>query len=996
MDHRMASKIKRRKKEMMDSDKQNNRAAISKYRSAVRQAILNHQNGCNSSFFEDKIIKNEPIKTTGPFAGYTALHIACMDGDIELVEVLVENYHANVNAVADDGSQPIHLACLFEREMSGILIDILLRAGANVNAEIEQKLFEKYFSRKRWCSDFGNKMTLLTFAILHDINAVFVLSLIRGKANLKVKSLENKTLLMYAIENEDISIALSLIEEVKDHEWINARDSGGYPATHYILNPKNLENNRYLDNENELVDDLGAALLISNLLDAGADVNATINDDPNTLLLNIAARNCFPLTLEHLLPYHDNISKSTALHYILRPLITPQTESSIDRKRTSIKLILKDLIYRRTFGLFVPEDEKISMDKLIAEDINLRELAHAYEKNIIHGELKTKVLKYDDKSITYYDFIMSCCDDKQLRLIVKNKSLIDAFENTFPNPALPTFTREFMIHPNFSDYSMDSFNADYFFFRKQISIRIEKTSRRLEQLEALKRVKNLRKAIPLPYELIKERKKRLDINKHNMHAAIDKYLLAMRAAISNHQKGRNSSFFEDIIINNEPIEMTGPFAGYTALHLSCMDGNIEFVRLLVDEYHANVNAVADDGSQPIHFACLFECEMTGKLIDILLKAGANVDAEIGKNLFTKYIKCDKWRNDFGNNMTLLTYSILYGCNNPVVISLVRGGANLKVMSQKNKTLIMYAIEDENEIASLLITQVHDYKWLNIRDNDGYPATHYALNLKNLENGQYCHYNNDLWNDMFTALFIRDLLNAGADVNATINDDPNTLLLNIAARLHFPLTLDHLLPYHDKTSKSTALHYVLRPLKTLETQFNIDKRRTSIKLILKNLIYRRTFGLFIPADEKISMDKLIAEDINLRELAHAYEKNIIQGELKTKVLKYDDKSITYYDFIMSCFDDIQIRLIVKNKSLIDAFKNTFPNPNVPSFVMEFRDRRNFPSYSMESFNADYFFLRRQILIRIEKTSRKVEQLEALKKIENLRKAIPLPYELAFYL
>ncbi|KAH0552067.1 hypothetical protein KQX54_004913 [Cotesia glomerata] len=191
-----------------------------------------------------------------------------------------------------------------------------------------------------------------------------------------------------------------------------------------------------------------------------------------------------------------------ALHYALRPLKTSQTGSIIDGKRTSIKLILKDLIYRRTFGLFVPEDEKISMDKLIAEDINLRELAHAYEKNIIHGELKTKVLKYDDKSITYYDFIMSCCDDKQLRLIVKNKSLIDAFENTFPNPALPTFTREFMIHPNFSDYSMDSFNADYFFFRKQISIRIEKTSRRLEQLEALKRVKNLRKAIPLPYELV--------------------------------------------------------------------------------------------------------------------------------------------------------------------------------------------------------------------------------------------------------------------------------------------------------------------------------------------------------------------------------------------------------------------------------------------------------------------------------------------------------------
>ncbi|CAG5088823.1 Protein of unknown function [Cotesia congregata] len=95
------------------------------------------------------------------------------------------------------------------------------------------------------------------------------------------------------------------------------------------------------------------------------------------------------------------------------------------------------------------------------------------------------------------------------------------------------------------------------------------------------------------------RKEGLDVDKHNMHAAIDKYRLAVRQAISNHQIGHNSSFFEDKIINNAPIETTGPFAGYTALHIACMDGDEELIRLLVEDYHANVNAVADDGTQPI-------------------------------------------------------------------------------------------------------------------------------------------------------------------------------------------------------------------------------------------------------------------------------------------------------------------------------------------------------------------------------------------------------------
>ncbi|CAG5074064.1 Similar to RF_0381: Putative ankyrin repeat protein RF_0381 (Rickettsia felis (strain ATCC VR-1525 / URRWXCal2)) [Cotesia congregata] len=456
----------------MDSDKLDMHSAIRKHRLVVRRAIFDHQTGLKSSFFEDKIINKAPIVTTGPYAGYTALHIVCMDGDREYVRLLVEEYNANVNAVADDGSQPIHLACLFECETPLELVDILLKAGANVDAEIGQQLFEKYMKRKEWCNDFGNKMTLLTYSILYGNNASFISSLIGGKANLKVRSLKNKTLLMYAIERRESRIAFLLIKVVQDHEWINARDSDGYLVTHYILNPKNLENNQFFDIGHEFRNDLCTSLLIRTLLDAAARIH-------------------FPCTLAYLLPYHENTSKLRALYYVLRPLKTPHSQSIIDRKMTSIKLILKDHIDRRTFGLFVPEDEKILMDKLIAEDINLRKLVHAYEKNIIQGELKTKVLKCDDKSITYYDFIMSCFDYKQLRLIVKNKSLMDAFENTFPNPTFSFYLMEFWNNPHHDTHSMESFNADYFFFRKQISIRIEKTLRTLEQLEALEKLENL-------------------------------------------------------------------------------------------------------------------------------------------------------------------------------------------------------------------------------------------------------------------------------------------------------------------------------------------------------------------------------------------------------------------------------------------------------------------------------------------------------------------------
>ncbi|XP_074107242.1 uncharacterized protein LOC141532698 [Cotesia typhae] len=123
---------------------------------------------------------NEPIIITGEFAGFTALHVACMKNRDELVELLVNDYKADVNAMAADGTEPILLACFYEllNESSnwfaqlelGNKIKTLMKANANVDAEFGQKIFSKHIKFRESCPDFGDKMPLVAYTMLFMIN----------------------------------------------------------------------------------------------------------------------------------------------------------------------------------------------------------------------------------------------------------------------------------------------------------------------------------------------------------------------------------------------------------------------------------------------------------------------------------------------------------------------------------------------------------------------------------------------------------------------------------------------------------------------------------------------------------------------------------------------------------------------------------------------------------------------------------------------------------
>ncbi|KAG8041652.1 hypothetical protein G9C98_002945 [Cotesia typhae] len=109
---------------------------------------------------------NACLVITGPQAGSTALHFACIDDDDDKALKLLEDYEVNVNSVGDDGAQPLYLACLLGHER---IVNVLLDSDANPDVEFSKKIHEKYAEfGERWSDDFGGKMTLLTFVVINN------------------------------------------------------------------------------------------------------------------------------------------------------------------------------------------------------------------------------------------------------------------------------------------------------------------------------------------------------------------------------------------------------------------------------------------------------------------------------------------------------------------------------------------------------------------------------------------------------------------------------------------------------------------------------------------------------------------------------------------------------------------------------------------------------------------------------------------------------------
>lgn len=212
--------------------------------------------------------------------GRTALHIACMRGNLPLAKLLLKN-GASINAMSNDNYNPLLLACqsnndelvnfLLENEadytinngtsksplclaakfsQQPTIIKRLIQAGADLESNKKIMLYNAVHQKEYAIVTFllennanvnqeYKGKTLLQHACdnscyVEDVELARLL--VKNGANVAAKNTEGKTALHYAVDNTDISILQLLL----DHKApVNEQDNEGKTPLHYAFDYAN-------------------------------------------------------------------------------------------------------------------------------------------------------------------------------------------------------------------------------------------------------------------------------------------------------------------------------------------------------------------------------------------------------------------------------------------------------------------------------------------------------------------------------------------------------------------------------------------------------------------------------------------------------------------------------------------------------------------------------------------------------------------------------------
>ncbi|XP_074115641.1 uncharacterized protein LOC141538180 [Cotesia typhae] len=272
-------------------------------------------------------------------------------------------------------------------------------------------------------------------------------------------------------------------------ELLNARDKAGWHAFHYVLDKRNYGTFRF--DEGGLVNTENKGKVVKKLIEAGADIDATIHGDPDTLLFNMAAYRAYYPILKQLLPHCTSLKGSKALSIAIRQpddqkgylqaLYDYPNDFSLIQLEKDIQqcdeLVLTDLVNRRTFGLYVPPEEKKRMDQLIATESSLKEFVDNYKKKFIHGYLKNHIIYYDDKNTTLYEVLMRAFDKRLVKAMIKDEKLVEAVKSLISNE-----NRSYLVDLLVKE--------------------IERAEKRNKLMEDVKKIPQLKNCLPLPYEVV--------------------------------------------------------------------------------------------------------------------------------------------------------------------------------------------------------------------------------------------------------------------------------------------------------------------------------------------------------------------------------------------------------------------------------------------------------------------------------------------------------------
>ncbi|XP_044590480.1 putative ankyrin repeat protein RF_0381 [Cotesia glomerata] len=361
------------------------------------------------------------VTTKKGYEGYTTFHIACLHGTDKLVKLLITEYQVNINAVAADGVQPIYLA-VFRRSMT--IIRFLIHNFANLNAEINEVIFKKFHENKEWRSDFGDKISLLTYSLLYDFEDLFKL-LIECGVDWRIK-FSGKTLLMLAVTKYSWDAFAYMVSKMSKKE-INYRDNSGFTALHYLYKDQTVENYRH-----GLVNEELKCKILERLFNAGADINLSINGDSSTMIVNLAAKYHDYNVLKFLLPRQKFLPISQPLYYALFSNRGGNLldHNNLDRFKTTIDVIVQNIKIKIKMGFPVLADEIDRMNNMIPEYFSRKQSDWKIYEDQIQEELnklRNEVIIVRDKKVCLLRILTK--QNGKLRQFVRNKVLIEAWES---------------------------------------------------------------------------------------------------------------------------------------------------------------------------------------------------------------------------------------------------------------------------------------------------------------------------------------------------------------------------------------------------------------------------------------------------------------------------------------------------------------------------------------------------------------------------------------
>ncbi|XP_034949608.1 ankyrin-1-like [Chelonus insularis] len=128
---------------------------------------------------------------------------------------------------------------------------------------------------------------------------------------------------------------------------------------------------------------------------------------------------------------------------------------------------------------------------------------------------------------------------------------------------------------------------------------------------------------------------------------------------------------QSLLKHNVDIEAADE-EGRTPLIEACIYGNVVAVKVLLDN-HANPNVTNHCGQTPLHFICFGETESTLKIIQLLLKHNADIEAVDEEGRTPLFEACNSE-------------------NIGAVVGLLRYGANINILDQKNRSPLQCAAD----------------------------------------------------------------------------------------------------------------------------------------------------------------------------------------------------------------------------------------------------------------------------------------------------------------